>query len=403
MSRLWAGLVAILFILAITYVVDAQESILPQVMYQFEILELDSTEERQLVLEAIRLQESLRRSFELTFSMESKTANVFGKIPTQIGGHVDADKAMRIAAPAFAATIGKVSTLRVVEEQLIPELSVDKLYFSPVGVEISACPVQINSDETSIYSIFHIQTFDPSSSIHTEVWLQSGESIPLAVIELANSSRTSQEKRAFALFVQAAVLEQTTQLSSSIGGLGGLGALLWSDNTEISLENHVWLAVPLGPLEFPEGGFKLWLGAKVYILGEFNHTTFSTSHLGIGAMIVNGLQLELRWIHSADGDFIGLGLADHIEDIPGVILSGGCLPKVLSLSDWKRSQGQWWIQAEANREPFRISMRYLFHEQKSTFQAELGYQVTENINPFARLSVTAGNRSRIAMGARLTF
>lgn len=372
-------------------------------MYQFEILELDSAEERQLVLEAIHLQESLKGSFELTFSMESKTANTFGKIPIQCSGHAAADKTMRIAAPVFAATLGKVSSLRVVEEQLIPELSVDKLYFSPVGVEISACPAQISSDGTSIFSIFHIQTFDPSSSIHTEVWLQSGESIPLGVIELANNSRTSQEKRAFALFVQAALLEQTAQLSGSIGGLGGLGALLWSDKAEISVENHVWLAVPLGPLEFLEGGFKLWLGTRTYILGEFNHTTLSTSHLGIGAMFVNGLQLELRWIHTADGDFVGIGLADRIEAIPGLILSGGCLPKVISLADWERSQGQWWIQAEVNRKPFQISMRSLFHVQKSTFQAQLGYQVTENINPFARLSVTAGNGSRIAMGARLTF
>lgn len=400
MSRIWVGILTVLVTLSCITVVNAKEPILPQVVYEFEVYELVNEEEHQLLLEAFSLMDTKQlRAFGLEVFKEQDAINILGQTAMVLRGITNEKKTQRMATPALMVTLGRSATLRVVEEEVVPELSVENLHLHTVGVEFQVLPVQVAQNGQFIYSVFDIKTYDPTTSVHTEVWLTSNEAVPLAVVELAGT-------RLFAVFVRASLAEHLPDQSArSVGGLGGLGSLLWpEDQPAPTRENSLWLAIPVNPIAMPEGGIRLWFGSSLYVDGEVQKAGYSYSHLGLGiSMAADGPNLELRWIHGSEGDYLAIGITDQVEAAPGLILSAGYLPGVFDLTDFQRQKTHWWVQLEANPDPIRIALRYQSDGKQGTIKAEAGYKVMERTELFARMSMNGDRSNTLSAGVRIRF
>lgn len=400
MSRIWVGILTVLVALSCITVVNAKEAILPQVVYEFEVYELANQEEHQLLLEAVSLMDTKQlTSFGLEVFKEQHAISILGQTAMVLREITNGKKTQRMATPALMVALGRTATLRVIEEEIVPERSAENLHLHTVGLEFQVLPVQVAQDGQFIFSVFDITTYDPTTSVHTEVWLASNEAVPLAAVELAGA-------RLFAVFVRASLAEHLPDQSArSVGGLGGLGDLFWpEDQPAPTRGNSLWLAMPLNPIALPEGGATLWIGSDLYVDGEMREASYPYSHLGLGVLITDeGPNLELRWIHGTEGNYVALGLTDQVEVAPGIILSAGYLPGVFELTDFQRHKAHWWVKLEARPDPFRIAVCYQSDGKQDIVRTELGYQVTKHTAIVAGVSMNKDRGNRLSAGAQFKF
>lgn len=396
MSRQKIGVLVTVMLLAFSVdvvgAVDA-ESLLPQVVYQFEIYELENLEEQELVLEAITIRKDQSREFGFSFSLDG-AFDLFGPAPTQFTALNSIQKNFRMATPGIVAVLGRTSTLRVVEERLISERYSEATPFQLSGMEISVGPVQVTR-AGSIFSVFDIKTFDSDNTLHSEVWIRAGEQVPLATIEV--------EERRFAVFVAASLVDKLDSPSRSVAGLGGLSDLWWKSPPVLHWEGALWVVLPFGPIDWPEGGFSVRLDPKFYVDGEHQRTT-SYSYLGFGASVLDGGPcLDVRWIHTQKGHSLAAGVTDRVTVHPGLTLSAGFLPVVFNLSDRDFHKPHWWVELEAEGESVHASVRFQYAgEGNSILRTKLGYKFAEHKEVFAQLTHARGS-TRFGLGLNLMF
>lgn len=406
MKRTRAILLVLLILLSAALPGSAQNLFPPQVKYQLEVLELRTAEERSLVLEAFEFQSSADAA-ELTFQMLTggKLTSILGGIPFQATARDTQEQTGRLAAPAVIVSMGQTASLRVVEETLVPELSLEGAFYRTNGVEIKVTPVMVNASTGEIGSSFEIQTSGEKNIVRTNAILQNGEQLPLSVVRFALDGTDKTEERYFAVFVTAEIVEERPDTATlSIGGLGGMAGLLWPEEVVFHRENYVWVALPFGPIDLPEGGFMV--GDRLYIRGDIQHASHSSALVGAGfALLPEGLDVEMQMLWDGGQAYLALGLADAIEAIPGLTLSGGIMPAVFDLAEFQRQKVQYWFEAYFDGHTFNFRLRYLsdLNSSPGTVQSEVGYKITENMSLFVKLSMHPNRGNRISSGLRLSF
>lgn len=373
----------------------AADSLLPQVVYQFEVYEFESTEEYGLLLEAITIRRNESRELGFGFSWEEGTLDVFSPTPAQLVGMDSREEKIRMATPGLVVLQGRTSTLRVVEERLVSELYTEETPFQLSGMEISASPIQITR-EGSIYSAYDIKTFDSDNILHTEVWSRTGEQLPLAIVEVEG-------ERLFAVFVEASLAGNLEGPTRAVGNIGGLGDLIWErPDPVLEWEGRVWVVLPLNPIELPEGGLVLRLDPKFYVDGEYQRTT-SYSYLAVGVAIMDGgPNIDARWVYVEDQHLVALGVSDRVEAYPGLYLEAGFSPLVFDLADGDLQDPHWWVQVQGEHKALRGSIRYQSGAEKSVLTAQVGVEVAKNAEIFARVT-HANDNTRFGLGVSFHF
>ncbi|MGI6148766.1 MAG: hypothetical protein ACOYEU_05375 [Limnochordia bacterium] len=384
----------------------AQSGFPPQVSYQLEIIELLTSEERELVLESFEFR-SMVTATELALQVlaGSHVSGILGGLPFHFSARSTSEQRARLAAPAVIVTVGQTASLKVVEETLIPELSLDGPLYRTSGIEIEVTPLVIDPNANQISSAFAISSHGGDNLVHTTALLNDGEQLPLTVVTFTSNSSNRAEERYFAVFVTAEVVTDPPDTEAlSIGGLGGFSELLWPEQVTFGRSNYVWVALPINPVAVPEGGFQL--GQRFYLRGDFQHTSYSLASVtgGIG-LLPEGLDVELQIFWYNDQAYAALGLGDSIEAMPGLVLSGGWMPAVFDLTGFKHHKSMYWFDAFYDGRPFNFRFRYLSgaEDDGGTVQSEVGYTVKENVSVFVKLSINKDRGHRISAGLRWSF
>lgn len=406
MKKLRAGVFTLLLVLSITAFGSAQTLIPPQVKYEMEILELRSTEERALVLEAFEFQSSIDAAeFAFEFLAGQDLSGILGGLPFRLTAQVYKERSGSLAVPAVIVSLGRTASLRVVEETLRPELSASGTHFRTSGVEIQVTPLMVDSIAGEISSAFVIQTGSGENEIRTTAILQNGESLPLAILRFTQDSTDNSEERLFAVFVRAEIIEEPPETAGfAIGGLGGLEGLLWPEEIVFDRENYFWIALPITPINLPEGGFQV--GQRVYVRGDLQHASYSPATVAGGiALLPEGLDLEVQIIWYEGQAYAAVGLADTLEIAPGIVLTGGFIPAVIGLADYQQEKPLYWFGGSLTGRPFNFRFQVLsgLKDDAPTVQSEVDYAVKDNFSVFIKLSMNQDRGNRISAGVRLTF
>lgn len=396
-TKLRIGIVIMLFAFAVGgNIASADESLLPQVVYEFEVYEVETIEEQALILEAITLRKNQSRELGFTFSLEGGALDLLSPTPIQVTALNDIEKKIRMATPGLVVVLGRTSTLRVVEERLVSGLYSEERPFQLSGIEISVSPVQITGDG-AIFSVYDINTFDSDNTFHTEVWNRAGERVFLCMVELEG-------ERFLAISVTASLATNLDGSSYSVASVGRLGDLIWVQPSPVlEWESRFWIVLPINPIELPEGGFALRLDHKFYVDGEYQSSA-SYSHLGFGASIMDEApSIDIRWIYAQKRHLLALGITDRVEAYPGLFIAAGFMPLVFDLGDRNLQKPHWWVQLEAEYKPLRASIRYQSDSGESgVLNTRLGYELMEHAEVFSQLSCTRDS-TRIGLGLSLDF
>lgn len=263
----------------------------------------------------------------------------------------------------------------------------------------------LNEANGDVFSQLEINTYDPANKIKTNLWLRSGHRLPIAIMRFAAETISSTEERFFAVFVIAEIIHQPpTESIVSIGGLGGMSELLWSNKIHSQQENYIWTALPTNPLATPEGGLQLWIGQRVYVKAELRKETLSESHMILGFQIFpEGLNAKAQLITDGEHNLIAFGLSDRLEAVPGLYFSGGVLLGVFELDNFTKDKMRWWGEAEFAADPVQLMLRYNSNGEIDTLESEIGYEIQKNTIIFGRLSISEERGYKISFGTRFEF
>ena len=157
----------------------AQSGFPPQVSYQLEIIELLTSEERELVLESFEFRNMVTATeLALQVLAGSHVSGILGGLPFHFSARSTSEQRARLAAPAVIVTVGQTALLKVVEETLIPELSLDGPLYRTSGIEIEVTPLVIDPNANQISSAFAISSHGGDNLVHTTALLNDGEQLP---------------------------------------------------------------------------------------------------------------------------------------------------------------------------------------------------------------------------------